>query len=102
MDELAPGEVAGYALGDTVVLACRVADAVLAYLDRCPECTHSLAGASLSGTVLRCAHCHARFDVVNAGTGMGETVGNLRPVPVLARDGVLSMAVPAQPLELSV
>lgn len=102
LDELAPGEVAGFALDDTGVLVCRVADAVLAYLDRCPECTDTLAGASLSGTVLRCPHCHARFDVVNAGTGVGDTVRNLRPVPVLARDGVLSMAVPAQPMELSV
>jgi Fe-S cluster biogenesis protein NfuA/nitrite reductase/ring-hydroxylating ferredoxin subunit len=102
LDELSPGEVAGFALGDTVVLACRVDDAVLAYLDRCPECADSLAGASLSGTVLRCPHCHARFDVVHAGTGVGETVRNLRPVPVRARDGVLSMAVPAQPRELTV
>jgi hypothetical protein len=39
---------------------------------------------------------------VHAGTGVGETVRNLRPVPVLARDGVLSMAVPAQPMELTV
>ena len=102
LDELSSGEVAGFALGDTVVLACRVDDAVLAYLDRCPECADSLAGASLSGTVLRCPHCHARFDVVHAGSGVGETVRNLRPVPVLARDGVPSMAVPAQPMELTV
>ena len=102
LDELSPGEVAGFALGDTVVLACRVGDAVLAYLDRCPECANSLAGASLSGTVLGCPHCHARFDVVHAGTGVGKTIRNLRPVPVLARDGVTSVAVPAQPMELSV
>jgi Fe-S cluster biogenesis protein NfuA/nitrite reductase/ring-hydroxylating ferredoxin subunit len=101
LDELTPGEVAGFALGDTVVLACRIGDAVLAYLDQCPECTGSLCGTSLSGTVLRCPRCHARFDVVHAGTGTGETAGHLRPVPVLARDGVLSMAVPTQPMEAS-
>ena len=39
-----PGEVAGFVAGDTAVLACRVEDAVLAYLDRCPDCTGSLAG----------------------------------------------------------
>lgn len=95
LDGLRPGEVAGFAAGDTAVLACRVEDAVLAYLDRCPDCTGSLAGASLTGAVLRCPRCHARFDVVHAGTGIGGTVGHLRPVPVLARDGVLAMAVPA-------
>ena len=102
LDELAPGEVAGFAVGDAVVLACRVGEAVLAYLDQCAECAGSLAGAALSGTVLRCPGCHARFDVVHAGIGVGEAVRNLWPVPVLARDGVLSMAVPAQPMELSV
>ena len=102
LDELTRGEVAGFAFGDTVVLACRVGDAVLAYLDRCPECANSLAGASLSATVLSCPHCPARFDVMHAGIGVGETVRNLLPVPVLARDGVLSMAVPAQPMEIPV
>ncbi len=92
--ELAPGEVAGFVAGATTVLACRVGDAVLAYLDRCPECADSLAGAALSESVLRCPCCHARFDVVQAGAGVGGTVGHLRPVPVLTRDGVLSMAVP--------
>jgi Fe-S cluster biogenesis protein NfuA/nitrite reductase/ring-hydroxylating ferredoxin subunit len=102
LDELSPGEVAGFAIGDTVVLACRVGDAVLAYLDQCAECAQSLAGASLSGTVLSCPQCRAGFDVVHAGTGVELTIRNLLPVPVLARDGVLSMAVPAQPMEVSV
>ena len=92
--ELAPGEVAGFAAGATAVLACRVGDAVLAYLDRCPECADVLAGAWLSESVLCCPSCPARFDVVHAGAGVGGTVGHLRPVPVLTRDGVLSMAVP--------
>jgi Fe-S cluster biogenesis protein NfuA/nitrite reductase/ring-hydroxylating ferredoxin subunit len=102
LDDLTAGEVAGFAVGDIVVLACRVGDAVLAYVDRCPDCARSLAGASLSGTVLSCPHCPACFDVVHAGTGVAETVRNLRPVPVFSRDGVLSMAVPAQPMEVPV
>lgn len=101
LSELTSGEVAGFAVGDIAVLACRVDDTVLAYLDHCPQCADSLAGASLSGPVLRCPRCHSRFDAVHAGTGIGGTVGHLRPVPVLVRNGVLSMAVPAQPLEAS-
>ncbi|MCI4676677.1 NifU family protein [Candidatus Mycolicibacterium alkanivorans] len=101
LEALRAGEVAGFAVGDIAVLACRVGDAVLAYLDQCPGCANSMSGATLSGAVLRCPSCHARFDVVHAGAGTGESVGHLRPVPVLARDGVLSMAVPAQPMEAS-
>lgn len=98
---LAPGDVAGFTASDVAVLACRVDESVLAYLDHCPECARSMAGASLSGTVLRCPRCHARFDAVHAGTGIGGTVGHLRPVPVLARDGLLCMAIPDHAMEAS-
>lgn len=99
--ELAPGEVGGFAVGDAVVLACRVGDQVLAYLDHCPGCDGSLAGAGLSGEVLRCPRCHARYDAVHAGAGVAGTAQHLYPVPVLARNGVLSMAVPAEPMGAS-
>jgi Fe-S cluster biogenesis protein NfuA/nitrite reductase/ring-hydroxylating ferredoxin subunit len=99
--ELGPGEVAGFAVGDTVVLACRAAEKVLAYLDFCPGCAGSLAGARLSGDVLRCPRCHARYDVVHAGAGIAGTGGHLEPVPVLTRDGVLSLAVTGDPIGAS-
>jgi len=98
---LAPGEVAGFTAADVAVLACRVDDTVLVYLDQCPQCAGSMAGASLSGTMLRCPRCHARFDAVHAGTGIGGTVGHLRPVPVLVRDGMLCMAIPDHAMEAS-
>jgi Fe-S cluster biogenesis protein NfuA/nitrite reductase/ring-hydroxylating ferredoxin subunit len=99
--ELAPGEVAGFAIGDSAVLACRVGDRVLAYRDHCPGCDGSLARAVLSGEVLRCPRCHARYDVVHAGAGAAGTEGHLDPVPVLVRDGVPSMAMPAEPMGAS-
>jgi Fe-S cluster biogenesis protein NfuA/nitrite reductase/ring-hydroxylating ferredoxin subunit len=99
--ELGPGEVAGFAVGDTVVLACRAAEKVLAYLDLCPGCAGSLAGARLSGDVLRCPRCHARYDVVHAGAGIAGTGEHLEPVPVLTRDGVLSLAVTGEPIGAS-
>jgi hypothetical protein len=52
-----------------------------------------LAGAQLRGAVLRCPACGAGFDVVHAGAGVGGD-SHLEPIPVLVRDGVLSMAVP--------
>ncbi|WP_179475516.1 NifU family protein [Mycolicibacterium vinylchloridicum] len=96
--ELAPGEVACFAVDGTVVLACRAGADVLAYLDHCPGCAGSLAGAALSGDVLRCPRCHARYDVVHAGIGIAGTAEHLDPVPVLIRDGVLSLAITSEPI----
>jgi Fe-S cluster biogenesis protein NfuA/nitrite reductase/ring-hydroxylating ferredoxin subunit len=93
--ELAPGEVGGFRLAGTVVLACRVGDEVLAYRDRCPGCGESMAGARLRDQVLRCPRCNAAFDVVHAGAGV-EGEGHLDPIPVLVRNGVLSMALPSE------
>jgi Fe-S cluster biogenesis protein NfuA/nitrite reductase/ring-hydroxylating ferredoxin subunit len=98
--ELAPGEVGGFLVAGSTVLACRVgADVggrdgggIYAYHDRCPTCTGSLAGAQLTGAVLRCPRCNTGFDVVHAGASV-DGDSHLEPIPVLVRDGVLSMAV---------
>jgi Fe-S cluster biogenesis protein NfuA/nitrite reductase/ring-hydroxylating ferredoxin subunit len=102
--DLTPGEVGGFAVAGTTVLACRVGDRLFAYHDRCGSCGESLAGAALhrrlgSGgddAVLRCPRCHAHFDVVHAGAcvdGNGHADAHLDPIPLLERDGVLSLAV---------
>jgi nitrite reductase/ring-hydroxylating ferredoxin subunit len=102
--DLTPGEVGGFAVAGTTVLACRVGDRLFAYHDRCGSCGESLAGAVLhrrlgSGgddAVLRCPRCHAHFDVVHAGVcvdGNGHGDAHLDPIPLLERDGVLSLAV---------
>ena len=91
--ELSDGEVGGFRVSDATALVCRVGGDVFAYRDRCSACTGTLAGAQLSGAVLRCPNCGAGFDVVHAGAGVGGD-SHLDPIPVLVRDGVLSMAVP--------
>lgn len=93
---LAPGEVAGYRVDGTTLLACRVADRRFAYRDHCPVCDDTLAGASLRDSLLECPRCGSRFDVVRAGAGL-NTGAHLDPLPLLTRDGVLSVALPAQP-----
>ena len=92
LGQLAPGEVGGFRVSGTVVLACRVGENVFAYQDRCANCTESLAGAQLDGAVLRCPRCGTGFDAVHAGASVDGTV-HLDPIPLLVRDGVLSMAV---------
>jgi Fe-S cluster biogenesis protein NfuA/nitrite reductase/ring-hydroxylating ferredoxin subunit len=106
--ELAPGEVGGFSVAGVTVLACRVGDQLYAYRDHCPGCDGSLAGAALhrraagGDPVLRCPRCQAHFDVVHAGAGLdGLSNGaerHLEPIPLLRRDGVLSVAVPTEPM----
>lgn len=105
---LTPGEVAGFRVGPVDFLACRVGEELFAYRDHCPCCLGSLAGAALAqrnGTVvLACPLCQTPYDVTRAGTaldGRGDAHGRLpatlTPMPLLERDGVLSLAVPAEP-----
>jgi Fe-S cluster biogenesis protein NfuA/nitrite reductase/ring-hydroxylating ferredoxin subunit len=101
--ELAPGEVGGFVVADVPVLACRVGDQLYAYRDHCPACDGSMAGAVLhrrataATPVLRCPRCHAHFDVVHAGAGLDDgTDHHLDPIPLLVRDGVLSIVMPAE------
>jgi len=90
--ELRDGEVGGFLVAGATVLACRLGGNVFAYRDRCGNCTGSLAGAKIDGAALRCPRCGATFDAVHAGAGV-EGTGHLEPIPVLVREGVLSMAV---------
>jgi nitrite reductase/ring-hydroxylating ferredoxin subunit len=103
--DLAPGEVGGFIVAGVAMLACRVGEHLYAYRDHCPACDGSMAGAVLhqqaisAAPVLRCPRCHAHFDVVHAGAGLDEgSDHHLDPIPLLVRDGVLSVAVPAEPM----
>jgi Fe-S cluster biogenesis protein NfuA/nitrite reductase/ring-hydroxylating ferredoxin subunit len=106
--DLHDGEVGGFIIAGTTVVACRIGDELFAYHDRCGSCDASLAGAALhrrmgaaiSGPVLRCPRCRAHFDVIHAGAAIDDGAGpdvHLDPIPLLVRDGVLSMAVLATP-----
>ncbi|OBI95109.1 NifU family protein [Mycobacterium sp. 1465703.0] len=94
--ELMPGEVAGFIIDDVTVLACRVGDQTFAYKDHCPVCDDSLAGSQLRGALLHCAACRTAFDVVHAGVAAASgSAVHLDPIPLLIRDGLLSVALPA-------
>jgi Fe-S cluster biogenesis protein NfuA/nitrite reductase/ring-hydroxylating ferredoxin subunit len=100
--ELSPGEVAGFAIAETTVLACRVDDQMFAYRDHCPVCEDTLAGSELHGPLLRCTRCGSDFDVEHAGAGVvAGAAGHLDPIPLLTRDGVLSVALRGEPLGAS-
>lgn len=101
--EVEAGAVAGFAVGGTPVLVCRTNGTLYAFRDFCPECENSMAGAILErrmgrsahdGAVLTCPRCGAHYDPVGAGASIGAGATHLAPLPVLIRDGVLSVAVP--------
>jgi Fe-S cluster biogenesis protein NfuA/nitrite reductase/ring-hydroxylating ferredoxin subunit len=108
LGQLSAGEVGGFlidGIAGLTVLACRVDDQLYAYRDNCPACEGSLAGAALhrvlgnADPVLRCPRCHAHFDVVHAGACVDHNADcHLEPIPLLLRDGVLSIAVAAEAL----
>ena len=101
--ELVPGEVAGFVVDDVALLACRAGEQLYTFLDRCPRCETSLAGATLARLVggraldaaLRCPACRGRFDVRRAGASLEGDGLHLDPLPLLVRDGVASVALPA-------
>jgi Fe-S cluster biogenesis protein NfuA/nitrite reductase/ring-hydroxylating ferredoxin subunit len=104
ISDLGSGEVGGFLVAGIPILACRIGDELFAYHDRCGSCGETLAGAQLhrpmgapiGEAVLRCPRCHAHFDAVHAGVGVGENPAHLDPIPLLLRDGVLSVAVIAE------
>ncbi len=105
--DLLPGEVGGFDIGGTDVLACRIGDELFAYRDHCPSCEGSLTGAVLHRAmgsrdpVLRCPRCRAHYDVARAGAGLDHPERHLEPLPLLVRDGVLALAIDERPAGLS-
>jgi Fe-S cluster biogenesis protein NfuA/nitrite reductase/ring-hydroxylating ferredoxin subunit len=103
LDDLAPGEVAGFDVAGLAVCVCRVGGALFCFRDRCPHCDGTLAGGvverrpgdPVGAGVLRCARCRSHYDVQRAGAGLDDPSEHLEPLPVLVRDGAHSVAVPA-------
>jgi Fe-S cluster biogenesis protein NfuA/nitrite reductase/ring-hydroxylating ferredoxin subunit len=99
--DLAPGEIGGFEKDGIAFVACRLGADLFAYRDRCPACGDNLAGAvlerrlgdSAANLILVCPHCRTRYDARRAGAGLDGN-DHLEPLPLLHRDGVLSVAVP--------
>jgi Fe-S cluster biogenesis protein NfuA/nitrite reductase/ring-hydroxylating ferredoxin subunit len=100
--DLAPGEIGGFSKDGIRFVACRLGANLFAYRDHCPTCQQNLAGAllerrlgdSAANLILVCPHCRSRYDARRAGAGL-DSDQHLEPLPLLHRDGVISVAVPA-------
>jgi Fe-S cluster biogenesis protein NfuA/nitrite reductase/ring-hydroxylating ferredoxin subunit len=103
LSELEAGEVGGFTLAGVPVVGCRLGTDLFAFRDNCPRCTSRLAGATLERRlgypvgdgVLRCPSCRSHFDVRQAGACLDAEGEHLTPLPLLVRDGVVAVAVPA-------
>ncbi|MBA3309610.1 MAG: NifU family protein [Nocardioidaceae bacterium] len=103
VDELAAGDVGGFTVADTPILVCRIGSDLFAFRDHCPRCGNQMPGATLTrrlggpvgDAVLRCPSCRGHYDVRRAGASLDSDDLHLDPLPLLANDGVVSVAVPA-------
>lgn len=100
IEDLAQGQLVATMVADTAAVVCNVAGNLYAYADRCAVCGSALSGAKLVGVVLTCPSCAQRYDVVRAGRGLGGSSKagkvHLDPLPLLAENGGVRIAVPAQ------
>ena len=100
--DLRPGEIGGFSKDGISLVACRLSADLFAYRDHCPSCGESLVGAvlerrlgdSAANLILVCPHCQARYDARRAGARL-DGDQHLEPLPLLHRDGVVSVAIPA-------
>lgn len=94
LDELEPGRLISVEVAGAGVVVCSVGGELYAYRDRCPACGTGLAGSAvLDAEVLACGACRQRFDVRLAGRGLDRPELHLVPLPLLAGDGRVRLAV---------
>lgn len=91
---VAEGELAPWSVDGRRLVVANVRGTLLAYLDRCAACGDPLVGGELDGGVLSCPSCARRFDLPRAGRSLepGDPQ-QLSPVPLLAEDGGVRVAV---------
>ena len=95
LDGLAPGALLVREVAGERIALCMAGGERYAYRDRCPSCGASLEAAGFDGAGLSCAGCGGRYDVRRAGRSLDGASLHLEPVPLVAADGVVRVAVAA-------
>jgi Fe-S cluster biogenesis protein NfuA/nitrite reductase/ring-hydroxylating ferredoxin subunit len=94
LDGLEPGRLTAVEVAGAGVVVCSVGGELYAYRDRCPACGADLAaGAVLEAEALSCGSCRERYSVKLAGRGIDRPELHLDPLPLLAGDGRVRLAV---------
>jgi Fe-S cluster biogenesis protein NfuA/nitrite reductase/ring-hydroxylating ferredoxin subunit len=77
------------------LLVCRTAGQLYVYRDRCPGCNMPLHLGHLEGTTFTCGMGH-RYDVQHAGVNLDDSALHLEPIPLLAQEGQVKVALTHQ------
>lgn len=92
---LLPGQMTAMDVGGTSVLLVNAATSLYAYRNVCVSCGSALDAGTLQRTVLRCPSCGSAFDVQLAGRGVDDPDVHLDPLPLLADEHSVRVAMPA-------
>lgn len=89
-----PGTLITTDVAGAPVVVCSYGGDLYAYGNRCPSCHYVWREGSLDGKILVCAGCGERYDVRKAGRSMRGQSLHLDPLPLLAENGTVRIAVP--------
>lgn len=89
------GQVNHIRLDGRPVLLARISGTLYAYTGSCPRCAGGLTDATLSGEVLTCRDCAARYDLRLAGKAVDGSGAHLDPMPLL--DDASGVRIALQP-----
>ena len=78
--------------GNALIVA-NVEGSLLAYRDRCADCSTGLVGSTLVEGVLCCQGCGRRYYLPRAGRSLDDDGLQLDPIPLLAESGSIRVAL---------
>lgn len=87
------GRIQAASVGGLSLAVARIEGTLLAFVDCCPACTSSVAAGTLLGGILTCPECGASYELPRAGLSTNGGA-QLDPVPLLAADGGVRVALP--------
>jgi Fe-S cluster biogenesis protein NfuA/nitrite reductase/ring-hydroxylating ferredoxin subunit len=88
-----PGDIRTLTVQGESLLLCRIGDAYYAYHNRCSSCAAPLDSGKIEGTTFICSSCGRQYDLCRAGRCLDAPELFLQPVPLLAADGRVKIAV---------
>jgi Fe-S cluster biogenesis protein NfuA/nitrite reductase/ring-hydroxylating ferredoxin subunit len=96
LDMVPPGTMTALDVGGSPILLLHVADSLYAYRNTCASCGAAMDAGSLEGTVVRCSTCGTSFDARLAGRAIDDDTLHLDPIPLLADEHSVRIALPAK------